>query len=190
MTLTAIIFDDNGEIVRRRTGSANGVIQTAENSGYNFIYFDEMPETEGKYVESGELVDMPPQPTEFHEFDYVTKQWVEVLEAAKSAKWKEIKAERSSAEFGTFVWNGYTFDCDETSQRRIQGAVQLAQLDSSITLDWTLSDNTAQTFNATELQQIGQALASHVNACHVKARGLRSQINAAESQAELSVISW
>ena len=186
----AIIYDDYGKIISRKWGGESGVVQTAENSGHNFIYVDEVPEIEGKYVEGGQLVDLPPQPSEFHDFDYATKQWVESLESAKLAKWQDIKIERSVAEFGSFVWNEHTFDSDEASQRRIQGAVQLAQLDSSITLDWTLADNTVQTFNATELQQIGQALASHVDACHVKARGLRNQINAAESQAELSVISW
>ena len=57
-------------------------------------------------------------------------------------------------------------------------------------MDWTLADNTVQTFNATELKQIGQALGAHVNACHVKARGLRDQINAAQTEAELSIITW
>ena len=190
MRKAAIIYDDDGKIVRKKWGEESGVVQTAENSGFNFIYFDELPETEGKYVDNGELVDMPPQPSEFYDFDYSSKQWVESIDSAKTAKWNEIKHERSGEEFGSFEWSDNTFDCDELSQRRIQGAVQLAALDPNIVMDWTLADNTVQTFNATELQQIGQALASHVNDCHVKARGLRSQIDAAQTEAELSVISW
>lgn len=141
-------------------------------------------------VDSGALVFPDPKPSDDHTFDYETKQWVVLLSDQKDTKWKEIKSNRDEDEFGTFVWNNHTFDCDEVSQRRIQGAVQLAALDTSTVMDWTLADNTVQTFNATELQQIGQALGAHVNACHVKARGLRDQINAAESEAELSVISW
>ena len=120
------------------------------------------------------------------------KKWVDGrdLEQKKADKWAEIKAGRSAEEFGTFEWTPFTFDSDETSQRRIQGAVQLAALDPNIVMDWTLADNTVQTFDAPELQGIGQALASHVNACHVKARDLRDQINAAKTEAELSVISW
>lgn len=120
------------------------------------------------------------------------RRWVDSreIDQKKSDKWDEIKASRSDQEFGAFDWGGHSFDCDESSQRRIQGAVQLAALDSSIVMDWTLADNTVQTFNGTELQQIGQALASHVNACHVKARGLRNQIDAAQTESELSVISW
>lgn len=141
-------------------------------------------------VDSGALVFPDPKPSDDHTFDYGTKQWSVLLSDQKQTKWNEIKSSRDEDEFGTFVWNNHTFDCDEVSQRRIQGAVQLAALDTSTVMDWTLADNTVQTFNATELQQIGQALGAHVNACHVKARGLRDQINAAESEAELSVISW
>lgn len=131
-------------------------------------------------------------PADYSEWDAELGNWVDGRDFAghKQAKWEEIKLNRDAEEFGTFVWNNYTFDCDEVSQRRIQGAVQLAALDTNTVMDWTLADNTVQTFNATELQQIGQALGAHVNACHVKARGLRDQINAAESEAELSVISW
>lgn len=112
------------------------------------------------------------------------------LDIAKSEKWWLIKADRDSEEFGTFVWNDHTFDCDEVSQRRIQGAVQLAALDDTTVMDWTLADNSVQTFSATELEQIGQALAAHVNACHVKARGLRAQIDAATTEAELGAVVW
>ena len=131
-------------------------------------------------------------PADYSEWDAELGNWVDGRDFAghKQAKWEEIKLNRDAEEFSTFEWNSYTFDCDEVSQRRIQGAVQLAALDTNTVMDWTLADNTVQTFNATELQQIGQALGAHVNACHVKARGLRDQINAAESEAELSVISW
>jgi predicted alpha/beta-fold hydrolase len=112
------------------------------------------------------------------------------LEAAKEEKWWLVKAERDSKEFGLFEWDGFTFDCNEVSQRRIQGAVQLAALDNTTEMDWTLADNSSQTFNATELQQIGQALGAHVNACHVKARGLRAEIDAATTETELDAISW
>lgn len=190
MNKSAVIFDDNGKIVRRKWGGESGVVQTAENSGFNFIYFDYLPEVEGKYVENGVLVDLPPQPSVEHTFNYATKQWVYDLTRHRQEKWAEIKAARSADEFGTFTWSTHMFQCDEVSQRRIQGAVQLAQLDSTTTLDWTLADNSVQTFNATELQQIGQALAAHVNACHVKSRTKRGEIDAATTQTELDAITW
>ena len=190
MIRAAVFYDDSGRIVSCKTGSEEGIYLTAESSVYSYILFEDVPDVDSKYIENEQLVDMPTQPSEFHEFNYSTKAWELQFSFAQQGKWSEIKQARDAEEFGTFVWNDHTFDCDEVSQRRIQGAVQLAALDTSIVMDWTLADNTVQTFNATELQQIGQALGAHVNACHVKARGLRDQINAAESEAELSVISW
>jgi hypothetical protein len=131
-------------------------------------------------------------PNSFDVWDENLGEWVDSrdLEQKKLDKWTEIKAARTAQEFDSFEWGGYVFQCDEVSQRRIQGAVQLAAIDTNTVMDWTLADNTVQTFNATELQQIGQALGAHVNACHVKARDLRDQINAAQTEAELSIITW
>lgn len=131
-------------------------------------------------------------PADYSEWDAELGNWVDGRNFAehKQAKWEEIKLNRNAEEFSTFVWNNHTFDCDEVSQRRIQGAVQLAALDSTVTMDWTLADNTVQTFNATELQQIGQALGAHVNACHVTGREKRAQIDAATTEAELDAIVW
>ncbi len=142
------------------------------------------------YVADGEIKEKGSQPSEAYEFNYNTKRWVYDLSQHRGDKWAEIKSARSAEEFGTFEWNGFTFDCDEVSQRRIQGAVQLAALDNTTGMDWTLADNSSQTFNSTELQQVGQALGAHVNACHVKARDIRAQIDAATTEAELDAISW
>jgi hypothetical protein len=143
----------------------------------------------------GEVVrtDIPKKSQNDYEiWDEANGGWIDprTLPDLKAEKWVEIKAARAAQEFGLFEWGGYVFQCDEVSQRRIQGAVQLAAIDTNTVMDWTLADNTVQTFNATELKQIGQALGAHVNACHVKARGLRDQINAAQTEAELSIITW
>ena len=142
------------------------------------------------YVSDGEIVQKPIRPSTSHIFDYFSKDWVLDLGVAKQNKWNEIKALREGQEFGTFDWNGYTFQCNDVSQRRIQGAVQLAMLDSTLTLDWTLSDNTVQTFTAAEFEAIGQALAAHVSACHVKARALRVEIEAATSEEQIAAVTW
>ncbi len=185
-----LIHTENGQIVGNKTGPNWSLEQYFADSEEPCLIVDDGQNCEFHYVDGGELVEKPEQPSEEHTFDYDTKQWVYDLTRHREEKWSEVKLARDAEEFGTFDWNNYTFDCNEVSQRRIQGAVQLAALDTNTVMDWTLADNTVQTFNATELQQIGQALGAHVNACHVKARGLRDQINAAESEAELSVISW
>ncbi len=187
---TLISFNQSGKIVGCGVGPSSILEVAAASDAFAIITDVGNASEETHYVDGGALVEKPARPSEQHSFDYASKQWVHDLAQHRDDKWAEIKSARSAEEFGTFVWNDHTFDCNEVSQRRIQGAVQLAALDTNTVMDWTLADNTVQTFNATELQQIGQALGAHVNACHVKARGLRDQINAAESEAELSVISW
>jgi hypothetical protein len=143
----------------------------------------------------GELVrtDIPKVKTHDYEvWDEVNGGWIDprTLTDLKADKWTEIKAARTAQEFGSFEWGGYTFQCDEVSQRRIQGAVQLAMLDPALTLDWTLADNTVQTFTAAQFKAIGQALAAHVGQCHERGRILRQEIDAATSESDLEAISW
>lgn len=142
------------------------------------------------YVKDSQIVSKGPQPSPAHHFNYSTGQWEFDITDAKSQKWAEIKAARDAQEFDTFDWSGYTFQCDEVSQRRIQGAVQLATLDPDMTLEWTLADNSSQVFSGADYVAIGQALAIHVSACHARGRILREQINQASNQSDLEAINW
>ena len=185
-----LIHTADGEIVGNKTGPQWSLEQYTSDSEELCLIVEDGQDCEFHYVDNGALVEKPEQPSPEHTFDYAIKQWMYDLTRHRDEKWQEIKLARDAEEFSTFEWNAHAFDCDEVSQRRIQGAVQLAALDDTTVMDWTLADNSVQTFNATELQQIGQALAAHVNACHVKARGLRAQIDAATTKAELDAIIW
>lgn len=190
MNKTAIFYDSNGMVTRIRTGPVANVEATIEESEGSYIYFDDLPDTENKYVVDGELVAMAEQPSSNHHFDYETKQWVLDLDEAKRDKWSEIKGNREETEIGSFTKNDQTFQSDEKSQRRIQGAVQGSQADSGISIEWTLADNTTQTFTGTEFIQIGKALHEHVSACHSKASTLRGQISSATTLEEIDAITW
>jgi len=185
MRFTAVFYDSYGRITSVQKNATENVV-----GDRNYIQMDLEGDPDDFYVVDEQILPKGDSPHDTAEFDYATKQWTVLLADQKATKWSEIKIARDSEEFGTFTWSTHTFQCDETSQRRIQGAVQLAQLDSTTTLDWTLADNTVQTFNATELQQIGQALAAHVNACHVKSRTKREEIDAATTEAALDAIIW
>jgi hypothetical protein len=185
MRFTAVFYDADGCITSVQKNATKNVV-----GDQNYLQIDFEGNPEDFYVEGGILVEKPAQLSTQHTFDYATKQWVYDLTRHRQEKWTQIKAARNAEEFGTFTWSTHTFQCDQVSQRRIQGAVQLAQLDSAMTLDWTLADNSVQTFNATELQQIGQALAAHVDACHVKSRTKRGEIDAATTEAELGTVVW
>lgn len=133
-------------------------------------------------------------PSVAHEWDWETKQWVHNLSEARAQAWARIKSARESVEFGPFVWGGQTFDGDSESQRRIQGAAQLATLAQAtgqpFSIDWTLADNTQATLTAAEMIGVGMALGQHVNGAHGIARTLRTQIDAATTPEELEAIQW
>jgi hypothetical protein len=143
----------------------------------------------GEIIATG-IPNMPPN--EYDIWDEVNGGWIDGrdLDQKKADKWIKIKAARDAQEFGTFDWGGYTFQCDEVSQRRIQGAVQLSAIDDTLTLDWTLADNSVQNFAASEYVQIGVALATHVSGCHARGRILRQEIESATTEAELEAIVW
>jgi len=184
----AVYDTTTGEILR--TGQCTPESLSLKAQGANEAVIEAVANDATDYIADGQVISKGDQPSPDHIFDYAQGQWVFDLSQAKASKWSEIKAARDAQEFGTFDWGGHTFQCDEVSQRRIQGAVQLALLDSTIALEWTLADNTSQVFTADDFVAIGQALAAHVNAGHVKSRALRAQIDAAQTQADIDSIIW
>lgn len=194
MTQKRVIFyNDEGKITGRRSGVAANVdidIAKATFSHIDVTSYDYEVSGETHYVSNGAIQPKGDKPAEGYEFNYASGAWELDLTLARGVKWAEIKAARDAQEFSEFSWGGYTFQCDEVSQRRIQGAVQLAAIDNTMTLDWTLADNSVQNFMAAEYVQIGQALAIHVSQCHERGRILRNQIESATTEAELEAIVW
>jgi len=132
------------------------------------------------------------KPTAYHAFNYNTKQWEDprTLADLKAAQWAIIKIARSTAEYAGFTWDATVFDSDATSQNRITGAVTLAQMSPTFTIDWILADNTARTLSATDMMQVGAALGQHVAAQFSHGAALRVQIEAALTQAEVEAVVW
>ena len=194
MTQKRVIFyNDEGKITGRRSGVAANVdidIAKATFSHIDVTSYDYEISGETHYVSNGAIQPKGDKPAEGYQFNYASGAWELDLTLARDVKWVEIKAARDAQEFSEFDWGGYTFQCDEVSQRRIQGAVQLSAIDDTLTLDWPLADNSVQTFNAADFIGIGLALAAHVNIGHVKSRQLRLDIDSATTEAEISAIQW
>lgn len=188
MTAYAVYKVDTGEIIR--TGVCPESAVSLKASGDNEALVVGSASDLHDYVKDGEIVSKGAQPSKGHVFNYATEQWELDIDLARSKKWKAIKIERQMRELSTFEWNTHTFQCDQASQMRIQSAVQAAILDDSLSMVWTLADNTTQTFTASDLKQIGQALSNHVKDCHDRGRILRAQIDAATTQEELEAIVW
>ena len=133
---------------------------------------------------------MPTKPSENCDFNYGTKAWDYDLTGAKREAWIRVKLSREADECGTFTWSDNTFQCDEHSQRKLILTMQRALIDSSLSMAWTLADNTVKTFSSADYLNIGTAMSTHMNACHVKAKDLRTKINAATTQDELDAITY
>jgi hypothetical protein len=144
------------------------------------------------YVFNGALVDMPPQPSHHHVFNYTTKQWEDprTLADLKSAQWVTIKRARSAAEYAGFTWDGSTFDSDAISQNRITGAVTLAQLSPNFTIHWTLANNSTRTLSQADMIAVGVALGQHVQTQFTKAQALRLQIETASTPEQVAAVVW
>lgn len=144
----------------------------------------EDPPNPNMYYQGG-WVDMPPQPSQFHAFSYVTKEWVDArsLDEIKAQKWEEIKLQRDAIEFGGFTFEGNVYDSDQVSQGRIMGAVI-----TGVDQVWTTADNTTVNLNALQMQQLYVALQAHIADAHERGRIARNAIEEASTKDEIESI--
>lgn len=123
-----------------------------------------------------------------------TSDAAQTLGAVKVRRWAALKAERQAREFGTFAWNGASYDCDAQSQVRIIGAAQLAALalaaQQAFEIEWTRADDSVATLSAADMIAMGQALATHVQAAHQTGRAVHQQIQAAATAEEVAAVAW
>jgi hypothetical protein len=150
----------------------------------------------GYYIADREIRAKGNPPSEFHKFDYSTKQWVDPrsLQDFKDAQWEQVKLQRSNTEFSVFKFQGVYYDCDRVSQSRIQGAVQLASIalanNQTVVQEWTTADNSVVSLNATDLINLGLQLGLFVNKVHDYGRVLRARIDAADSSLDVQKVLW
>lgn len=136
---------------------------------------------------------VPPQPSEHHDYDAVADMWIDArtLDSVKASTWARIKQARALAEAADFVCCGATYQADKD---RIVGAAQLALMaqaaGQSYSIDWTLSDNTHLTLDASGMIAVGAALGAHVADAFAIGLHLRGQIAAATSFDALEAIVW
>lgn len=142
----------------------------------------------------------PPAPPIDHlktwAWDALSERWVSTptLDSIRLKRWAEIKIARDLAEFSGFTWDGSTFDSDEQSQSRIQGAAQLATLAmigaQAFSVDWTLANNTVRVLTGANMLAVGQAMGAHIMAAHGRARALRAALAAAQTFEQVNAVAW
>jgi len=154
---------------------------------------------QGVYVLDRATLAIAPQgmpPSAHHVWDWTTLAWVDprTLEDLKAAQWALIKRARDAAEQAGFVWDGSSFDCDPTSQSRIQGGALMATtalLNSApFAIEWTLADNTTRTLDAAQMIAVGLAMGQHIDSTHQIGRALRAQLAAATTAEEVAAVEW
>lgn len=133
-----IFFDDFGQHYVKFIGAGH-VLMTADEIAATVAY----------------LEGLPARPSS--DYELTSTGWqipAGALETAKAAQWEIVKAARDAVIYGGFTYNGGTYDSDQISQSRIQGAVQLAaiatQSNQPFSLVWTLADNSTVTLDAPE----------------------------------------
>lgn len=117
------------------------------------------------------------------------------LEEAKVRRWALVKLQREEFISRPIELAGIgKFDADTKSAENIKGAVQLAILaqaaGQAFHVDWTMFDNSVRRLDASEVIALGLALGERVDQSHQIARTLRADIEAAQTGAQLEVISW
>lgn len=118
------------------------------------------------------------------------------LSALKLAKWERIKRWRRMAIDGGFTWDGSVFDSDSEGRMNISDGVLLAQTLMGMGLpasrDWTLADNTVRVLSGQEVVLVGITMGMHIDAAHGRARVLRAQLFADETDTpqKIEAISW
>lgn len=192
MTTWAVYRVSTGEITNRtRDPSGKMAAPTFDDPDFAAIEVSEDDDLRGSYIGlDGLLYSLPPKPHDHCHWDRDAVAWVDDLQAAKYARWEAMKVARDAAEVSGVIYDGVEYDTDPMSVQRITGACLQANVDPTMTWDWTAADNSVVTLDAAQMVALGTAVAAHVSACHAHSRTLRDQINAATTIAEVDAVTW
>jgi uncharacterized protein YjiS (DUF1127 family) len=94
MSKTLVIYDSVGRILRTCDG-VYGDPSLLVTEGESFVLIeppkDGMLDIAMNMVDGGEVVPLPPKPSEYHRFDYVNKTWV----LDHSRQWRKVRSKRN-----------------------------------------------------------------------------------------------
>lgn len=113
-------------------------------------------------------------------------------EGVRYVIWSAAKDQRDLHIDGGALTPSGPVDSDSEARSNISGAAtgaliaKVSNLPYSVT--WTMLDNSTATLDADGMLAMGLAVLAHVNACHDRARQLRTAIEAAATMAELLAI--
>lgn len=136
---------------------------------------------ETHFIEAGQLVRLPPKPSQHHTFDFVKKLWVEA-ESLRDATVLKLKQELEELT-ATFPTKFGVFQTDFASQQRIVGAIL-----AKVPVAWTLADNTIVQLTTEELTEVWSSFSAFQQELRAKYSRLKETIQSAPLE-QLSSIS-
>ena len=180
--INRVFIEDNGRIISSISGTPE--ILELNKISDKYIDVDYLPNSD-QYWGGDAWVDIPPQPSPYHVFDYDLKDWTDprTLDEIKAQKWAKFKSQRDQVEFGGFGFEGNTYDSDQVSQGRIMGASA-----AGVGQTWTLANNATVELTDLQMQQLYATLQAHIASVHERGRIARQLIFEAESKEEVEAI--
>ena len=113
------------------------------------------------------------------------------LEEVKEQKINELKSIRDFKEMEPVLYAEHKFDFDSKSYERITAAIYALDMQGATsTINWTLADNSSTPVTANDLRGVIAAAAVRSDALHTAYRALKSQVQAAETVADVNDIVW
>jgi hypothetical protein len=112
------------------------------------------------------------------------------LEEAKVRRWALIKQQREERDNSPIPHNGFEVDADASSRLDILGAITAMQLGGATSRLWRCTDNVMRELTLADISAIGQAIAARRQALIEASAAFYHAIQAAQTVAQLEVISW
>ena len=192
-----ITYKANGQILSCAAGDEVTMNALADakkvSSPDQLTLFNEFKATDVNcYINSeGKVALKEEQPaSEGYAFNYETAKWQFDLGKAREEAWHKIKLKREVEELGFFVWAGKQISCSEDSVRRINTAVMLAMIDNEVKINWTTLQNDEICLTASDILEVGEAMAYHVQGVFDKAKRLKNELQDAKTEAAIQEVKY
>lgn len=192
-------INTNGNILAIQSGNVSNTDPFTGNSGITTVTCTDADialarSSPNAYWNGTQVVAPPASPGNSYAWDAVNKVWTLNIALGQSLAWTRIKAARDAAIASGVTYNGNVYDSNATSQLRLMGAAQMAQIaissGTAYSVNWTLQNNSLVTLTAQEVIALAMAVGQNYQTLFNKGQSLRSQIMAATTQSQLDAVVW
>lgn len=128
--------------------------------------------------------------TDLKQLGVVVTKAEEPIEYVRERKIIELKHQRDNAEVEPVEYGGYLYDYDSKARDRISAAIIALDVQGEgASISWTTADNDDAVVTVQDLRAIVAAVAVRSNLLHIAYRAAKTQVEAAQSKAEIDAIS-